>query len=85
MLAHGRKNLLNQIHLAGGYEVSVLPFMPRLPATCIAWQKDSTQGFQAVFNLLLLPLWLDSGAVIPIANALGWVRWLSLQSYHATR
>jgi ABC-2 type transport system permease protein len=42
----------------------------------IAWQMDSTQGFHAVINLLLLPLWLVSGAVFPIANAHGWVRWL---------
>jgi ABC-2 type transport system permease protein len=42
----------------------------------IAWQMDSTQGFHAVINLLLLPLWLVSGAVFPMANAHGWVRWL---------
>ena len=42
----------------------------------IAWQMDSTQGFHAVINLVLLPLWLISGAVFPMANARGWVQWL---------
>jgi hypothetical protein len=33
VLAHRRKNLLNHIHLVNGNEVSVLPFVPRLPST----------------------------------------------------
>ena len=28
----------------------------------IAWRMDSTQGFHAVMNLLLIPIWLLSGA-----------------------
>jgi len=42
----------------------------------IAWRMDSTQGFHAVMNLLLMPLWFLSGAVFPLAGvpiALGWV------------
>lgn len=35
----------------------------------IAWRMDSTQGFHAVMNLLLLPIWLLSGAVFPLAGA----------------
>lgn len=42
----------------------------------IAWQMDSTQGFHAVINLILFPLWLVSGAVFPMSSAHGWVRWL---------
>jgi ABC-2 type transport system permease protein len=42
----------------------------------IAWQMDSTQGFHAVINLILFPLWLVSGAVFPMGSAHGWVRWL---------
>jgi ABC-2 type transport system permease protein len=42
----------------------------------IAWQMDSTQGFHAVMNLVLLPLWLVSGALFPAAGAHGWVRLL---------
>jgi ABC-2 type transport system permease protein len=42
----------------------------------IAWQMDSTQGFHAIMNLALFPLWLVSGALFPMASAHGWVRWL---------
>jgi len=31
-----------------------------------AWPMDSTQGFHAVMNLVLMPLWLLSGAFFPI-------------------
>lgn len=31
----------------------------------IAWRLDSTQGFHAVMNLLLMPMWLLSGAFFP--------------------
>jgi len=42
----------------------------------IAWQMETTQGFHAVINLVLLPLWLISGALFPMAKAQGWVQWL---------
>ncbi|MGE5645681.1 MAG: ABC transporter permease [Acidobacteriota bacterium] len=42
----------------------------------IAWNMDSTQGFHAVMNLVLLPLWLVSGSLFPMANAHGWVQTL---------
>ncbi len=42
----------------------------------LAWQMDSTQGFHAIMNLVLFPLWLISGAVFPMAKAHGWVQWL---------
>ncbi len=32
----------------------------------LAWQLDSTQGFHAVMSLVLMPLWLLSGAFFPI-------------------
>lgn len=31
-----------------------------------AWPMDSTQGFHAIMNLVLMPLWLLSGAFFPI-------------------
>jgi ABC-2 type transport system permease protein len=40
----------------------------------IAWQMDSTQGFHAVMNLVLFPLWLASGALFPIRSAHGWMQ-----------
>ncbi len=41
----------------------------------IAWRLDSTQGFHAVMNVLLLPIWFLSGAVFPAAGAPGWLGW----------
>lgn len=35
----------------------------------IAWLMESTQGFHAIMNLFLIPLWLLSGAVFPAAGA----------------
>jgi ABC-2 type transport system permease protein len=31
----------------------------------LAWRMDSTQGFHAIMNLLLMPMWLLSGAFFP--------------------
>ena len=41
---------------------------------CIAWRMDSTQGFHAVMTVLLMPLWLLSGAFFPAAGAPAWLR-----------
>src|SRR6202044_3244870 len=35
----------------------------------IAWPMDSTQAFHAIINLFLIPLWLLSGALFPMAGA----------------
>jgi ABC-2 type transport system permease protein len=35
----------------------------------IAWPMDSTQAFHAIINLFLIPLWLLSGALFPLAGA----------------
>jgi ABC-2 type transport system permease protein len=35
---------------------------------CFAWPMDSTQGFHAIMNLVLMPLWLLSGAFFPIPS-----------------
>src|SRR5256714_8594724 len=40
----------------------------------IAWPMDSTQAFHAIINLFLIPLWLLSGALFPIAGASVWLR-----------
>ena len=36
---------------------------------CIAWVLDSSQGFHAVMNLFLIPMWMLSGALFPAATA----------------
>jgi len=42
----------------------------------IAWRMDSTAGFHAIMNLLLLPMWMVSGSLFPLATAQGFVKWL---------
>lgn len=42
----------------------------------LAWRMESSQGFHAIINLFLVPLWLISGSLFPMTNAHGWVRWL---------
>ena len=41
-----------------------------------AWRMDSTQGFHAIMNLLLIPIWLLSGAFFPSAGAPTWLEWI---------
>lgn len=42
----------------------------------IAWGMDSTQGFHAIMNLFLVPMWLLSGALFPAAGASNWLGWV---------
>jgi ABC-2 type transport system permease protein len=41
----------------------------------LAWRLDSTQGFHAIMNLFLIPMWLLSGALFPVDGAPSWLRW----------
>ena len=41
----------------------------------IAWRMDSTQGFHAIMNLLLIPIWLLSGAFFPSTGVPSWLAW----------
>jgi ABC-2 type transport system permease protein len=43
-----------------------------------AWQLDSIQGFHAIMNLLLVPMWVLSGALFPATGASAWVRWIMI-------
>jgi ABC-2 type transport system permease protein len=42
----------------------------------IAWRMESTQGFHAVMNLLLLPIWFLSGAFFPVTDAPRVLQWV---------
>ena len=35
---------------------------------------ESAQGFHAIINLFLIPLWLLSGALFPVHGAHGWLQ-----------
>ncbi len=41
----------------------------------LAWRMESTQGFHAIMNLALLPMWLLSGAFFPAEGAPSWLAW----------
>ena len=41
-----------------------------------AWLMNSTQGFHAVINLVMMPAWMISGALFPLATASGWLQFL---------
>jgi ABC-2 type transport system permease protein len=43
---------------------------------CIAWSMTSSQGFHAIMNLFLMPMWLLSGALFPTEGAVSLLRWV---------
>jgi ABC-2 type transport system permease protein len=38
-----------------------------------AWKLDSVQGFHAIMNVVLMPMWLLSGAFFPVSGAPFWL------------
>jgi ABC-2 type transport system permease protein len=55
--------------LATAVQLVLLLFVASLAITSLgtffAWKTDSTQGFHAIMNLVLMPLWLLSGGFFP--------------------
>lgn len=52
-----------------------------------AWKLDSVQGFHAVMNLVLFPMWLLSGAFFPLESASRFIKplmWLNPLTYGMT-
>ena len=41
----------------------------------MAWPLDSTQGYHALMSMLLMPMWLLSGAFFPSGET-GWLSWV---------
>ncbi len=41
----------------------------------MAWPLDSTQGYHALMSVLLMPMWLLSGAFFPVPES-GWLSWV---------
>jgi ABC-2 type transport system permease protein len=50
-----------------GFALSGLGFL-------LAWSLESFQGFHVIMNLLLMPMWMLSGAPFPASGAAGWIR-----------
>ena len=44
----------------------------------IAWRMSSTQGFHAIMNLFLMPMWFLSGALFPASGAWRGLRYVML-------
>ncbi len=40
-----------------------------------AWKIDSTQGYHAVMNVVLIPMWFLSGAFFPLTGSPVWLEW----------
>jgi ABC-2 type transport system permease protein len=57
-----------------GVVVFLVSFSLTALGFAIAWPMDSSQAFHGIVNLFLIPLWLMSGALFPIAGASGWVK-----------
>ncbi len=44
----------------------------------LAWRMETTRGFHAVMNIVLIPMWLLSGAVFPLTSAPAVLRWVMM-------
>jgi ABC-2 type transport system permease protein len=70
------------IHLTVGAALMAAAMMAIIgyALTCIglliAWRIESTQGFHAIMNLILIPIWLLSGAFWPVKGAPVVLEWL---------
>src|SRR5262245_27532529 len=69
--------------LVAAIALIVLLFVASLAITSLgtffAWKTDSTQGFHAIMNLVLMPLWLLSGGFFPAPELTAdatWSQWL---------
>jgi ABC-2 type transport system permease protein len=61
--------------LAAMLMMVVMSFSLTALGFCIAWRMSSTQGFHAIMNLFLMPMWFLSGALFPAAGAWIGLRW----------
>jgi ABC-2 type transport system permease protein len=71
-LAGARPSFAALLQIAG--VLYVIAFAFTALGFLLAWRMESTQGYHAIVNLLLLPLWMVSGALFPAAGAHGWIR-----------
>jgi ABC-2 type transport system permease protein len=55
--------------------MAIIAFALTCIGLTIAWKIESTQGFHAIMNLILIPIWLLSGAFWPIDGAPALLRW----------
>jgi ABC-2 type transport system permease protein len=64
--------------------MAVVAFALTCIGLVIAWRIESTQGFHAIMNLILIPIWLLSGAFWPLSGTpavLGWLMRMNPLTY----
>lgn len=71
-----------RFHFATLLHATTLLFVSSIGLTglgfVLAWRMDSTQGFHAVMSVLLMPMWLLSGAFFPVpvlGEQATWAHW----------
>ena len=62
--------------LGVGVVVAVMAIALTAFGFAFAWRMNSTQGFHAVMNLVLMPMWFLSGAIFPLSGAPTWLEWV---------
>jgi ABC-2 type transport system permease protein len=62
--------------VASAFIMAVIAFALTCIGLIIAWRIESTQGFHAIMNLILIPIWLLSGAFWPVSGAPAVLEWL---------
>lgn len=67
------------VSLTGMVSITALMTLAAIAMTSlgfvIAWRMESTQGFHAIMNLLLMPMWLLSGAFFPVPAVIAGMSW----------
>lgn len=63
-----------QVFLLTGLVIFVNAVFMTAMGFLMAWRFNSIQGFHAMMNLLLMPMWMMSGALFPAEGASLWVR-----------
>jgi ABC-2 type transport system permease protein len=62
--------------LAGLVVMMLVSFALTSLGLIIAWRMHSIQGFHAIMNLILMPIWFLSGAFFPPTGLPSWLGWL---------
>ena len=59
--------------LAAAGVLAVLALSLTALGFAFAWKVDSVQGFHAIMNIVLMPMWLLSGSFFPVGGAPVWL------------
>ena len=71
-LAGVRVSPMELIPIAGA--IFLISFALTGVAFVIEWRMNSSAGFHGIMNLVLVPMWMVSGSLFPMATAHGWVK-----------